>query len=340
MLFSVSLVFSCGENPANHLRLGRQLRRLMAHHCTCEAGCRTNSACRHVNGAVTALCSPNSFRTTKRKEARLLDLNRPDEHQPRFAGPPAVPPSDPAHVTTPCQRAPPVSRDTRIHVRDDICAGFYNAEPTIDPNFRAGFRANLAAPVLPNSTRGRGQGRRQRGRGQGRGRGRGHGRGNQHQHAHPSTLGFMRNIGQSCYADAAVQGLSLVCIDQHLTPPNQLPVLEANLNTAMSNLCVARRDPTVGPLSPVPLLDALQPCLVQARVPMGPFTVEQMQCSGEFLTAILSQLQFEPHGIILTSEEGLCQICGNQQHQVKEIACKCMHYANIFIYSCMVIKLP
>ena len=324
----------------------------MAHHCTCEAGGRTNSACRHVNAAVTALCSPNSFRTTKRKEARLLDLNRPDEQQPRSAGPPAVPPSDPAHVTIPCQRAPPVSRDTRIHVRDDLCAGFYNDEPSIDPNFRAGFRASLAAPVLPNSTRGRGQGRGHRGRGQGghgedqgwgRGRGRGRGRdsGNRDQQVHPSTLGFMRNIGQSCYADAAVQGLSLVCIDQCLTPPNQLPQLQGNLNTAMSNLCVARRDPAVGPLSPVPLLDALQPCLVQAGTSMGgPFTVEQMQCSGEFLTAILSQLQFEPHGIVLTSEEGVCQICGNQQHQVKEIAFKCIHEVNIFIYSCMVTKLP
>jgi hypothetical protein len=107
------LVFSRGENGANHLHLGRQLSRLMAHACSCEAGIRTNSACRHINASVTAVCSPNSFRTTKKMDARLTDVNRPDGHQPTESGPPAVP-AVAQQATVPCQRPNQrVSRDSR-----------------------------------------------------------------------------------------------------------------------------------------------------------------------------------------------------------------------------------
>ena len=182
-------MFSRGENGANHLHLGRQLSRLMAHACSCEAGIRTNSACRHINASVTAVCSPNSFRTTKKMDARLTDVNRPDGHQPTESGPPAVP-AVAQQATVPCQRPNQrVSRDSRGRQSAATSAGFHNLAPSHDPHFRARFRANLAVPLnrgardrAADAPEGRGaRGRRRTRNGQG----------------HPSTLGRMQNTGRS-----------------------------------------------------------------------------------------------------------------------------------------------
>ena len=185
-----TLVFSRGENPANHLHLGRQLSRLMAHACSCEAGLRTNSACRHINASVTAVCSPNSFRTTKKMDARLTDLNRPDGHQPNESGPPAVPPILGQQPTVPCQRpSQRVSRDSRGPQSAATSAGFHNLAPSPDPHFRARFRADLSVH-MNRGARDRAADALQGGGARGRRR-------NRNGQGHPSTLGRMRNTGRS-----------------------------------------------------------------------------------------------------------------------------------------------
>ena len=188
IFFPATLVFSRGENVANHLHLGRQLSRLMAHACSCEAGIRTNSACRHINASVTAVCSPNSFRTTKKMDARLTDVNRPDGHQPTESGPPAVPPTLVQQATVPCQRPHQrVSRDSRGRQRAATSAGFHNLAPSLDPDFRARFRADLAVPMN--------RGARDRAAADAPARGRR--RRNRNNQGHPSTLGRMQNTGRS-----------------------------------------------------------------------------------------------------------------------------------------------
>ena len=162
----------------------------MAHVCSCEAGMRTNSACRHINASVTALCSPNSFRTTKKMDARLTDLNRPDGHQPTENGPPAVPPTVAQQVTVPCQRPHQrVSRDSRGPQRAAMPEGFHNLAPSPDPDFRAMFRPDLAVPVN-RGARDRAAAGAPRG-GVARGR-----RRNRNDQGHPSTLGRMQNTGR------------------------------------------------------------------------------------------------------------------------------------------------
>lgn len=86
---SVSLLWSIGPNPHNHLQLGRQLSRLFGHTCTCQGGLNTTHSCCHVQGGVIAICAPGSFRSTKKNEARAADIFRPDEQQPVSSGPPA-----------------------------------------------------------------------------------------------------------------------------------------------------------------------------------------------------------------------------------------------------------
>jgi hypothetical protein len=149
LFYAVTLAWSIGDNPANHLHLGRQLCRLFAHHCTCRSGKRTNASCCHVTAATLALCCPEAFRTAKKREARLFDINRPDEQQPTSSGTPANAVLTPAQVVQPCPQPPRVSRDTRVHTRDDLCVGFLNpvAAPPVNP--RDGYGVHLAAPTAP-----------------------------------------------------------------------------------------------------------------------------------------------------------------------------------------------
>ena len=305
---TITLVFSRGENHDNHLQLGPQLSRLIAHCCSCETGSRTNSACRHINAGVTALCSPNSFNTTKRMDARLTDINRPDGHQPTESGPPAVPPPLGQQVNVLCPRPNGrISRDSRAARQESTCQGFFNSGPTPDQDFRGRFRQDLHVP-LNRGARDRDQrGGRQGGARGGRGRSGGR---NRNMQGHPSTLGQMRNTGQSCYAAAVIQGVMHLGLDLQLTPPGNLPPLRANLHRVLSTICAARRNPRVGPLCPTPLFAALAPCLGNG---LGPFSEHRTECAGEFLIALLSELSFQPNSLSLTKEEGMCPLCGVRQ---------------------------
>jgi hypothetical protein len=98
----VTQAWAIGDNPANHLHLGRSLQRLFRNHCTCRSGKRTNAGCCHVTASTMALCCPGAFRTSKKKDARLYDINRPDAQQPSSAGTPAVDIVTPAQAVQPC----------------------------------------------------------------------------------------------------------------------------------------------------------------------------------------------------------------------------------------------
>ena len=174
-------------NPHNHLHQGRGLERLVAHHCGCKSGKRTNAACSHVTALVKALCCPGAFRSTKKLTARLYDFNVPDAHQPVSGGTPAVPVT-PQESVTPCPRPPRATRDTRGNSRDFYCLGLQNAQltPPLDP--RAGYSAQHRVPAVGQGQLQQG---RQRGRG-GRGRGGRGGRGG----PHASGLGRFTNPGQ------------------------------------------------------------------------------------------------------------------------------------------------
>ena len=94
---------------------------------------QNQSACRHTNAGVTALCSPNSFITTKRMDARLTDINRPDGHQPTESGPAAVPPPLGQQVNVLCPRPNGrISRDSQAAQQESTRQGFFNSAPTPD----------------------------------------------------------------------------------------------------------------------------------------------------------------------------------------------------------------
>ena len=79
-------------------------------------------------------------------------------------------------------------------------------------------------------------------------------------------------------------------------------------------LCVARRDPLQRPLSPLPLIATLNPCLVLSRQPTFNNTIGWDAAS--LLSSLLGELEVLPGFLVETLEEGVCQICGNPSQQV------------------------
>ena len=73
---TTTVVFAQQDNPANHLRLGPKLRRVVSHHCTCRSGSRTNAACCHVSALITMLAGPSLYRSPKVEEPRIADPER------------------------------------------------------------------------------------------------------------------------------------------------------------------------------------------------------------------------------------------------------------------------
>ena len=153
--------WAVGGNLYNHLNLGRGLRRLFAYLCSCPSGKRTNSCCQHVSASNVALTCPGAFRTTKKREARAFDMNRPDAQQPTSSGFPDLAPVTMAQAVTLTPLPARATRDSRAIVRRQMCAGFHNPHATPPANPRAGYAANLRAPVAPiqgNQGGGRGRG--------------------------------------------------------------------------------------------------------------------------------------------------------------------------------------
>ena len=106
-------------------------------------------------------------------------------------------------------------------------------------------------------------------------------------------------------------------LDLQLGPIQNLPPMKANLHNVLSVMLRTRRDPQNGPICATPLLAALAPCLQQSGNGFGPFTADRMECAGEFLTALLSELCWLPNSLVLTHEVGVCVGCGVQQQTVQ-----------------------
>jgi hypothetical protein len=122
--------------------------------------------------------------------------------------------------------------------------------------------------------------------------------------------------GQSCYISSVVQGLTAVEADLHLDLQAVRDPAHTALDAAVTQLCGARRNPAQGPLSPLPLLAALNPCLLQAN--QQQYDIHQGWCAGEFLFATLAELEFQDGFVVRTHEEGVCQGCGTNWHEVKQ----------------------
>ena len=80
-------------------------------------------------------------------------------------------------------------------------------------------------------------------------------------------------------------------------------------------LCVARRDPQQRPLSPLPLITTLNPCLVLGGQPT--YNAVVGGDAAELLSSLLGELEVQPGFLVETLEEGVCQVCGNQSQQVR-----------------------
>lgn len=105
-----------------------------------------------------------------------------------------------------------------------------------------------------------------------------------------------------------------MAIDLHLDAAAPRDANHTTLDLALARLCGDRRDPQVGALDTLDLLAALAPCLLGLGLPN--FTAANQECAGEFLLALLTQLDFQPGFLVQTLEEGMCQICGGQWQQV------------------------
>ena len=106
-------------------------------------------------------------------------------------------------------------------------------------------------------------------------------------------------------------------LDLQLAQPQNLPPTQSNLHNVLSVMCRTRRDPQNGPVCATPLLTALAPCLQQSGNGFGPFTADMMECAGEFLNGLLSELRFLPNSLVFTQEVGVCVVCGVQQQTVQ-----------------------
>ena len=123
--------------------------------------------------------------------------------------------------------------------------------------------------------------------------------------------------GQSCYIICNLQGATAVGLDQELDQQAVRGPEHTALDVQLRALCVARRNPVQPPLSPLPLLQALNPCLVLS----GQYQFNNVVGwdAAEFLSSLLGELAILPGFLVETLEEGVCQVCGNPSQQVCSI---------------------
>ena len=87
------------------------------------------------------------------------------------------------------------------------------------------------------------------------------------------------------------------------------------LDRALANLCQLRRNPLQQPISPVPLMIALNACLTLSN--QYHFTLAHGGWdASSFLSCLLGELAVAPGFLVQTLEEGICQQCGNASRQV------------------------
>ena len=104
-------------------------------------------------------------------------------------------------------------------------------------------------------------------------------------------------------------------LDQELDQQAVRGPEHAALDRQLRALCAARRNPLQPPLSPLPLLLALNPCLALG---VGQFQFDNLQGwdAASFLSSLLGELAIVPGFLVETLEEGVCYVCGNPSQQV------------------------
>ena len=107
-------------------------------------------------------------------------------------------------------------------------------------------------------------------------------------------------------------------LDQELDQQAVRGPEHAALDGQLRALCAARRNPLQPPLSPLPLLQALNPCLALS----GQFQFNNLVGwdAASFLSSLLGELAIVPGFLVETLEEGVCQVCGNPSQQVNFIS--------------------
>ena len=123
----------------------------------------------------------------------------------------------------------------------------------------------------------------------------------------------------SCYYICGLQAATAIGLDQQLDPQAVRGQQHAALDAELVRLCVARRNPLQAPLSPLGLLNSLNPCLVLGGQPI--YDNLNGWDAAYFFSTLLGELDLLPGFMVETLEEGVCQLCGNQSQQVPFPSC-------------------
>ena len=297
----VTLIISQNPISPQPFNLQGHLSRYFGHHCTCESGMRTNSACEHIQAVNVLLFNPQSFRTAKRKETRISDVRRPDDHRPIY-GTPAGQRNRQVQLQ-PAPRPPPRTRDKRQQKRIRDFGNFPGDQPRPMPTASASTATGTARTTrLPTSTTTTGTTRATR-----------------PPRAIPATnvpaphiahnsgLGRLLNLGNTCFAIVIVQLFS--CIDLHnniVVPP--LPGNLQTLANQVVNIGIQRANANIPPFSIVHLVNDLNACLGQQQQ----FVMGQQHGAPEFLYQLVDKLidQMTPLFLQMNFEAGNCALCG------------------------------
>jgi hypothetical protein len=279
---TITLVISSAHNPTNHLNLHHRLQCIIATHCSCEQGSRTNGACSHIQAFVIAVFCPEMFRTAKKMQSRLSDIRRPVEHNPQASGPPAE------------------SRDI------SVLGQIVSCNPRRSLNSRRNQRARYTqqdqqvplqqpnrTPVTTVPVRAR----------------------NQCQNPLPGQIGHLRNIQNTCYAISTLQILFKIKLRNHLV---QLPPIVAsvqNLQREFISASVRRENHLSPPFTVVSVVTALNACLLNPTQ----FTLGQPQCASDFLVDILTKLNIDAALFTLFKDSGVCTHCNRNSTSPDDI---------------------
>ena len=271
-LKTVTLLIA-GSDPDDHpLLLTGALTRLLAYVCTCKSGAGTNRACAHVCAMVIGLLGRVFFETVKKNDGRLTDLHAPPAHQPSQAGPPAEG-RDRSTFTIPAPR--PLRRTPNWRTR---------REPgtRAPPTFTSGASGRTAPPPTAPA----------------------HG---PHSSTHPPTSSLsppavlpLRNVENTCYACATIQGLFVLDTGRYMGRVND--PLQNNFSNALQH--VLNISPDVVPFDIVHLVTALNLCLPSRDM----FQIGRQECGGEFLDHLLANVNLSSH-ISSYEVESVCRHC-------------------------------
>ena len=279
----VTLLVSQHNVDPHPLRLQGYLSRLFGCHCTCDSGMRTNAACEHIEAAIILLFNPDTFRTAKRKETRINDVRRPDEHRPPVLATP-VGQRDRNIQFQPPPRPPPRTRDRRLGHKNRTFQNFLNPNPNRNANNqRAGqIPARRAppqppAPVPPVVP-------------------------------HHSGLGTLMNHQNTCYAVVSAQLLTSINFHNHVVVPAPVGHLR-DLSNRLINICQMRANNANPAFPVVPLVVDLNACFVHPKYQLG-----VQEDAAEFLFDIFEKIQLTPLFKTEYTIIGNCNVC--QGHEI------------------------